>query len=344
MQQGTQGTTWRAFGLVAAVTLLAALGSALPTRALAAQPRYSHMRLAIWPEYHDSRVLVVMEPRLAKSVKLPAKVSFLVPKGATVNMACEVAGSGAHSCQPKEVRPRGAFDEVTFIALSSHALFLEYYYDPPGSGAHRRFTFRYVPPGRVDSLSVEIQQPRNSANFVTSPPPDARAANGRGLSYRLYRRRNVAAGKPVPFTIAYIKTRAGASAPQPQNQSVAAVAGPITPEGSRIGWVLGMLGIAGLLGTLAYWMLFAPAGSVQAGAGGQAVDVADRRDPKAGIGATEPEALLCSNCGGQVHRSEESCPGCGASQKLVCSDCGAVCDRDSHLCPDCGSELTLYTT
>lgn len=320
--------------------LVAALAAALLAAALApaaasavSWPTYSKMRLSIWPEYDDPRVLVIMEPVLAESVKLPAKVSFLVPKGATVNMACEVTAEGGHNCRPKEVKSRGPYDEVTYAVQSRRALFFEYYYDADVAGPNRRFTFKYVPRATIGNLKVEIQRPLRAADFSTAPRPVSMASDQRGFTYYQYDLGRVAAGKPVAFNIGYAKGDDDPSVYGGVQNVPATSRSTIRSRGANPNSVLGLFGVAGLLGTIAYWVLSSGAGPERAGDG-------PTESPPAGEDEEATE-VLCSSCGELLCATDRYCAGCGASQELVCAQCGALCDRGRRFCSVCGSELAI---
>ena len=339
--------------------LLIALAAALLTAAwtpsiagAARSLRYSQMRLSIWPEYDDPRVLVILEPVLARSVKLPTKVSFLVPRGASVSMACEITAQGGHACRPKEITRRGQYDQVSYTVLSRRTLYFEYYYDPGFAGPAKEFAFKFVPSAPIDSLGVEIQQPLRSTGFQTTPPPSATASDQQGFTYFQYAIGSAPAGKPVPFAVSYTKPDVNPSVRKQATSPASARSASTVGETGSLPSVLGLLGVAGRLGTIAYGVLAMGRARTQEGTSASSqrsgTDAAVRASPAtpvedaAGSAHGGPRSeILCSECGSELRDRDRFCPTCGASQELACAQCGARCDRESRFCPECGSELAI---
>jgi len=312
------------------------------TRLLSAV-QYTHMRLSIWPEYDDPRVLVIMEPVLDDSVRLPAKVSFLVPKGASVNMACEVAPGGAHSCRPKEITRRGAWDEISYTVLSERSLFIEYYYDPELGSPNRSLAFNFVPTAMIGSLDVEVQQPVGATEFAMEPEPQATVKNASGFTYHQYSFGKAQPGRAVSLAIGYVKDERGVAARPATAARTSGEPEALPAAGGRgLDLVVGLLGLAGLVGAVAYLVLLGATASPAVPAEalgrkeGQASGAGAGYDPREGT-------VLCSNCGAELRSADAECARCGVSQELACVRCGSSCGRDNEFCPQCGAELAILT-
>lgn len=349
--------TLAALALVLAISLI---GFVAPEPARAQSVRYSQVKLSIWPEYDDPRVLVIMEPVLADSVKLPTKVSFLVPKGAQINMACEITAEGGHSCRPKEITPKGKYDRVSYTVLSRRTLFFEYYYAAAARGVNKKFTYKFVPTDPVGSLNVEVQQPLKATNFKIEPKAAATGRDQQGFTYYQYRLGPIKPSRPLPFTISYTKTDPATSVQKPADDGSggggAGAQQTAGSSGTRPSTVIVVLGLMGLLGTAVYWMLgggrgakpavaTAGAAGVRRRASGRIPAAKTKAPPAPGNrtarGGKNPLTIFCSNCGGKLRPSDKFCTSCGASQVLVCAECGARCDRGSQFCGVCGSELAI---
>lgn len=384
--------TWLAGALAPLIGLMLALVWTVPAAARPAPTTaatkasaktaaisYSQIKISVWPEYDDPRVLVIMEPVLAGSVKLPAKVTFMVPKGASVNMACEITESGAHSCRPLQVASNGRYDRVSFLVTSRRTLFFEYYYDAFGGGSapDKKFTFNYVPTHGVGSLSIDVQRPLKATNFALDPPPQRTASDQKDFTYYRYNYTSIPQDKPISVSVAYTKTDPnpsvrkaagpGDGVSDQQVQSQREVGSDRSDRGSAAaGWgsAIGILGVAALVGTLMYWMLLgnqrppattertqgrddkianARATARRPGDGGG--EGTGRGSSKGGgEGSSTPKegvGISCSACGAQLEASARFCGSCGACQALVCSECGAECDRGNQFCSGCGAELAI---
>lgn len=123
---------------------------------------------------------------------------------------------------------------------------------------------------------------------------------------------------------------------------------------NQAGGLLSILGMAGLLGTVAYLIRRAGnddndddelvSGSSQSlRAGAKSGPVGSRQTGPKGkytstLSLSQP---FCSECGIEVGRYDTACSSCGASRRLVCAQCGAECPREKHYCPKCGSKVAI---
>ncbi len=318
MRNGTAGRVLAAITFALAVPLALGSAAAQPAHAAGALS-YSQVKLSVWPEYDDPRVLVIMEPVLADSVQLPARVSFVVPKGAKINMACEITESGGHNCRPQQLTSKGKFDEIAYTASSRRTLFFEYYYDAGFKGADHKFTFDYIPTYRVDNLNVEIQQPLKAASFKVTPTAASTASDKQGFTYHQYTYSNLAQNKPLPFTVGYTKTDPSPSVKKTVGNDSSGGNQQSAAGSNNLSSVLGVLGVVALLGTIAYWML--PIGRralspATGGKGGASTRVrpqtGSKKKSKKTAPARAPRAVsFCSNCGNRVKKDENFCTVCG---------------------------------
>ena len=193
--------------LVFATTLaLLAVSLAVVPTAFAANT-FTDYQLNLWPEYDDPRLLVIMAPKLDPSVSLPYTFSYGVPLAAQLGMACQILQDGAHDCQPQQSAVEGDTKTIAFSAPSQRDLFFEYYVDPfDGERPDlRQYTYSFLPPGDIGTLSVQIKQPKDAEGFAVEPAPQQTLTDSEGSSYLTYTFNEVKTGTPVDFSITYTR-------------------------------------------------------------------------------------------------------------------------------------------
>ena len=75
-------------------------------------PQIKEMKVALWPEYDDPRVLMMYRGIFGDGA--PSRVTFLVPKGAEVNQACSLTAKEEHLCQVYDLEDKGDYRRVTY--------------------------------------------------------------------------------------------------------------------------------------------------------------------------------------------------------------------------------------
>lgn len=166
--------------------LMVVMAGAMSAPARAAEVSASQMKVSVWPEYDDSRVLVIYQADLDPSVQLPVDVTFSIPKGAEIGMACEVDSGGGHACKPYQLVDKGDYQTLTYKVEAQHKIFFEYYYDAFPAGADARsFDFVYRPGFIVATTTIEVQEPLRSTGFTLDPTLSHVATDSEGFKYHL---------------------------------------------------------------------------------------------------------------------------------------------------------------
>lgn len=209
--------------MVAVASLIVALVlmlGAMNTPAWAAEVSASQMKVSVWPEYDDPRVLVIYQGDLDPSVQLPVDVTFNIPKGAEIGMACEVDSGGGHACKPYQLVDKGDYQALTYKVEAQHKIFFEYYYDafPAGVDA-RAFDFTYRPGFSAATTTIEVQEPRRSTAFTLDPALSQVTTDSEGLKYHLQDYSALPVDEPFTVKVAYSKTDANPSVQKASNDS-----------------------------------------------------------------------------------------------------------------------------
>lgn len=342
---GSRGWT-RTAALLLAVTVVVLAASA--SVALAAEVSVSNMKVSVWPEYDDPRVLVIYQADLDDSVQLPAEVTFNLPKGAEIGMACEVDPSGGHSCKPFQLSDEGDYQSLTYRVEAQRKIFFEYYYEafPAGPGA-RSFDLSLLPAFPAAELTVEVQEPARSTGFVLEPAFPQRTQDSQGLVYHQQLIAAPAVGEPIDLAISYTK--------QDADPSVSPVAGADAPgpaaagaggSGSSLLIVVAVVGMAGL-GLLGY-RTFRPEPAAPRGRTGRGRSRTrsgpERGGPRKGADARRrtsgPRTASSGRPAGRPARTRTQSGNTERARGAkFCTDCGAGIGLDDRFCGECGHAL-----
>jgi hypothetical protein len=318
----------RAFSFLLVVLLTTVLVLSLANTAQAAEVSATGMKVSVWPEYDDPRVLVIMQADLEPDTELPATVSFNVPKGAEVGMACEVNAAGSHACRPFRLEDKGDYQTLVYEITADRKVFFEYYYEafPPGVG-DRDFEFLFRPSFAAANLQLEVQEPARSSAFTLDPAFSQTSRDSEGLVYHLKSYQDVAVGEDIPVKISYTKSDADTSVKPNESEA----GGPQGASGSGTNSTLFVV-----LGTLAFATLMfggykmfrpAPAAPARRGHGGRATALVRDRAGSHNRGTSARGAAARPASGGRRRGDTKFCTGCGSSLRI--QDC---------FCPDCGEE------
>ncbi|MGE5552937.1 MAG: hypothetical protein ACM3XZ_03310 [Betaproteobacteria bacterium] len=226
---------------VSAVVLIATWVTAGASPAVALEPgplRAATYELSIRPEFDTPDVLVINSATLTNPGDVPyqGRVGFRVPKGARLQMVCEVGPGGGHACQPFRSDDREDYVEVWWNATRPIArgerfpIYVEYYYNPIASRNPKRFTHRFFPVYPMDSLYVVVTQPKGSSNFRLEPQASLSRPVQDGTVEWQYSFTDLPA-QPLEFKVTYDKPNDTPSVPQAQNAGQGPPAGSAAPGG-----------------------------------------------------------------------------------------------------------------
>lgn len=330
--------------LMAAAALLA-FGALRAQPALAAEATATDMSVSVQPEYDDPRVLVVMQANLDPNLQLPAQVTFNVPKGADIGMACEIDATGGHACKAYQTIDRGDYQSITYSVEKEHKVFLEYYYQAfSPTATKRKFTFTFHPGFPVNSLSMSMQKPLRATGFKLTPDFPQTTTDPQGLTNYVNDFSGVTPGKPISVKVSYSKPDHKTSVPPKDNSaqggaSSTSSGGGITGGSNRYLLILLAVGAFGAL-MFGGYKLFRPV-SATGNRGGrrkgqrssnapparQAAAYAVTNSGRGGRGnrgagkAAKPrrspnatETKFCTSCGGQLRATDSFCAECGEVQ------------------------------
>jgi hypothetical protein len=253
---------------------------------------FRNVRLWVYPEYDDPRLLVMLEGQV-EGVEVPATVRFLVPSGAEMYSAGSMDAQGSYSGGPPQRGPSAVegWDEISYQVTTD--TFRVEYYDPIIRGQPDKtiaYEFRTLYP--ISDLLVIVQEPLRSSNFSITPRADSIRSDEQ-FTFHLYSFTGLGVGQVLEFHVQYTKADPDPSLviAQESSTSLPLVAGTFT-------------GVVILLAAGAFWILRAR----------------PRRRPVSALASSPPrkgggeaaQGRFCTQCGHRLRGSPRFCPNCGA--------------------------------
>ncbi|MBI2859362.1 MAG: zinc ribbon domain-containing protein [Chloroflexi bacterium] len=326
-----------ALGLLLAIALTAS-----PVMGASDKPLVmKNMRVSVWPEYDDPRVMVTYQGEFKDGSAFPQKVNLPVQTGSEVNMVCALKPpNDEHLCQLYDLAA-GTSESTLSYTLPIPTYYLEYYWDGIKGTPDKSLSFKYTSPYAADYLELDVQQPLKATNFKLTQPYASVSSDSLGMKYYRYTYNNVAAGQTISIDATYTKADNTPSVKKKTNTSAASTGGSGDSNAYAItGIGAGLLALAGV----AYILIKrkpAPAPARTSGPSrpltraqarrleaqrGQNVQrqVARPQRPEPNRQTTPPPsrasgggvpAVFCSQCGTKLAEGAVFCHACGAKAK-----------------------------
>ena len=286
----------------------------------------ARLRLSIWPEYDDPRVLIMLRGEMTPRQAFPASITLPIPKGAEIIGAGMISEQNELLLHPHQVLP-GDTQDTLQLNLPVPRFFVEFYYNPfTTSGAEKRFVYPAPTTYPIELFEVDIQQPLKATAFTLDPAPMERMTDNQGFTYHQLTYRDVGKGQSQIFTIAYIKTVTTPSVSKQQPTPQPTEKARTRSDNTLV--VLSILAGAILLFAGCAWLIqrsqrqhmpttTAPAPSVPMSDTLLAL-LRDDAQPQETARADVPPMLpqtkainFCANCGRKLLPDDRFCSGCG---------------------------------
>lgn len=296
--------------------VLAGLGARRPPAAAQQPAAIERLGVALWPEYDQPAMLVILRAQLAPGTQLPAEVILPIPASAGEPLAVAyTTAEGALLNAPYTRQVQGDWALVTLTSESLSAQ-LEYYQPLQISDTQRAFLYEW--PGGQDlaNLSYEVQHPVGAQAMTIDPPAQTTQHRPDGLLYSFGDLGQVPGTETRQIEVSYERESSTLSIDS-VGQPAPLVAGPAEPAGGRLdvtAWLPAGLGILGgllvVVGGTFYW---------RSRRRGGAASVRERHRPK---------------------RSSKPQPGPGLDASVIfCHSCGAQAAVTDKFCRQCGTKL-----
>ncbi len=287
----------------------------------------ARLRLSIWPEYDDPRVLIMLRGEMAPRQAFPASITLPIPKGAEIIGAGMISEQNELLLHPHQVLPGDTQDSLQ-LNLPVPRFFVEFYYNPfTTSGIEKRFVYPTPTTYPIEVFEVDIQQPLKATSFALDPSPMERLTDNQGFTYHQFIYRDVREGQSPTFTISYTKTVPTPSVPKPQPTPQ-----PTEKERPRADHTLVSLGIlAGAILLFAGWAWL--------------VRGSQRRPRSATAPSSQPVSmsdtlLAVLQEDTQTHITANASPTPQQTRVInFCAHCGRKLVPDDRFCSGCGKPI-----
>ncbi len=168
-------------------------------------PVIKRMKVSVWPEYDDPRIMVTYQGEFKDGSLFPQQVAFPVPLGTEMNMVCALKPpNDEHLCQLYDTQTAKDNLNISYN-LPIPTYYLEYYWDGISEQSDKSFNFKYVSPYAADSLELEIQQPLKATNFKLAQSYASANSDSQGMKYYHYFFNNVTQGQVISVDATYTK-------------------------------------------------------------------------------------------------------------------------------------------
>ncbi len=295
--------------------------SALASTPALAEPEpesFQYVKVEIYPEYDDTRLLVMMEGDVA-GVDIPATVRFLIPTNAEINSVHSIDERGHYTGDPPRRKPSSfqGWDEISY-EVTTDTFRVEYYTDLIKGNPAKTIAFEYRFLYPVSDLTVVVQEPYASTGFSVVPPADAPYNDGTFDNHQ-YSFTDLEKDEPFSFNISYNRLE---SRPSMAILQVGSASGDTSGSSNTGPIAIAVVLAMALGGGAVFWMMRS---KPQQRPAAKRVAVSDRG------GKHKPvKRAAAPDLGGKSR---------AGSARKFCTQCGQPVDKSHRFCPSCGSEV-----
>ncbi|MDH5508202.1 MAG: hypothetical protein OEZ02_13350 [Anaerolineae bacterium] len=260
------------------------------------------LKISLWPEFDRPSMLVIYRIELSPDTSFPAKLVFRIPASAGEPSA--VAGT-FDSRMVDTLYTRTVEGEWALISFETEGILAQLeYYDSAldTSDVARNYVFTFPGDYAVNSMTVQLQQPFDALNVVTTPALGAGRIGNDGLLYQESSLGAQPSGQNFVFSVGYEKQSNLLSQDHiVQSGAPGSVSSPPSSPSAAdlLPWGLGLAGLV-LIG-LGVSRLRQPAPRRRS----SAKRTRSRSKPAAA------GSVFCHECGDQASQGDKYCRECG---------------------------------
>lgn len=285
----------------------------------------SRLRLSIWPEYDDPRVLIILRGEMSPRQAFPGTLTLPVPPGADIIGAGIISDQNELLVQPYEIGGGQPLDSL-HLQLSIPRFFVEFYYNPfTANTPEKRLTYSASFAYPIELLEVDIQQPLQAQAFRVEPPAMERRTDTQQFTYHQYVYRDIPPGQERAFQIVYSKTTSAPSvAKTPAAASPGAARQPVLAPGAWLSLAIlagAVLIVGGWAWLLRHHLRPQPATQAPRAAASSLAETlalllrdesaASAQAPSTPVPETAGVANFCTYCGQKLQQDGRFCGACG---------------------------------
>jgi hypothetical protein len=287
------------------------------SRSLQGAIEIESLTIDVWPEFDRPDVLVIYHINLALQFQnFSQRMSLRIPReaGKPFALASRSVDGVLYDIKDYETSLDGDWVRVNFIPTGSE-IQLEYYDTRlQKDGKLRSYEYRWPGDYSVKSLGIQIQQPVNAANLVTTPPIGTGKLGNDGLTYYSFIWGRVDSGTSFILKLGYEKNDNQLTMDTNQQQVKPAL--PIANNNSTpsvfqdtIPWLLGLLGIVMIIGVVIwYWRTDLKTNQQRSHR-----RRSEQKKPENSHPATQNQgaSVFCQQCGKKAASGDVFCRACG---------------------------------
>jgi hypothetical protein len=271
----------------------------------------------LWPEYDRPSVLVIYHLTLPTDASLPYQISVRIPAsvGEPSAVASRQPDGSLYNLPYDPPQVSGDWAVISFRATTPEVQIEYYDTSLTKQGDARHFEYTWNGEYAVDSLVIQIQQPKGANEMRISPSLGSGRVASDGLTYYTADLGPVPADQPFSISLDYQKTSDELSATSIQVKASGPINETTTNLTSLLPWLLAGLGIL-LIGFGLWWYW-------QSGRGQSFRP--QRRSRRRTIAPTPPDEGASMEDGGHIY----------------CHQCGKRAAPGDRFCRTCGTPLRL---
>jgi hypothetical protein len=272
-----------------------------PVSAQNGPAQFEHVKLWLYPEYDDPRLLVILEGQIS-GVEPPAEVSFLVPAAAEMYSAGSIDAEGRYSGGPPDRAPSDipGWDRISYEVTTD--TFRVEYYDPVISGNPDKsiaYEFRTLYP--VADMEAVVQEPIGATDFIVAPE-GSEFIDGAGFTSYYYKYNDVTVDTTLQFNIDYTRTETVPSLLLGTGEGTGGNGGV---NYALVVTIVVVIASAILAAGIIWYRKSAPKTRAEKRR-------ATKKPGGAGREASRSARKYCNQCGKPVDEGYKYCPNCGA--------------------------------
>lgn len=268
--------------------------------------RLDRVSIALWPEYDQPGVLVIVQAELPGDTAFPTQLEMLIPGDVGQPFAVAQRASDNRLVNADfDFREGPEGWSTVIITAETSIVWVEYYDDLVIDGDSRRFEYHWPGTPIASELVYEVQHPVGASQFSLDPEALEEDIGADGLVYSRGPLGTLPGNDQPSVLLEYQKQSSILSIDSLEVSGASDTAQPSTPGAGLRGadWItyaVGGVGLALLLGAgFLYWK------TRQGDAPGP-----KRRRARGRTG--ESQGRYCHSCGSRVSSEDRFCRSCGA--------------------------------